>query len=195
MRIGLTGGIGAGKSAVASILADLGAVIIDADATAREVVAPGTPGLAAVVAEFGAGVLAADGSLDREKLGGIVFADPGRLGALNSIVHPLIAARTQEKVEALGPEVVQVHDVPLIAESNLAPLYDRVVVVQAPVAARIRRLKETRGMSEEHARERMSAQASDEERAAIADLVILNDGSLDDLRERVSAAWRQLTAG
>lgn len=193
VRIGLTGGIGAGKSAVAKILADLGATIIDADAIAREVVAPGTPGLAAVATEFGPDVLSDDVSLDRKKLGRIVFADPSKLAALNAIVHPLVATRTQEIVDSLPRDAVQVHDVPLITENNLAHLYDKVLVVQAPVETRLRRLAATRGMSEEIARERMAAQATDEQRAAIADVVVINDGTLEDLRHRVSEVWPQLT--
>lgn len=192
LRIGLTGGIGAGKSEVSRRLAARGAVIIDSDLIAREVVAPGTPGLAAVAAEFGPGVLLADGSLDRPALGRIVFADPARLAKLNAIVHPLVRARSDELASAAGPDAIVVHDVPLLAENGLAPLYDLVVVIDVPDAERLRRLVELRGTPEDEARARMAAQASREERLAVADLVLDNSGDLDQLAVRVDELWQQL---
>jgi dephospho-CoA kinase len=192
VKVGLTGGIGAGKSEVSRLLAAHGAVIVDADLIAREVVAPGTQGLAAVVAAFGQDVLAADGSLDRPKLGAIVFADPEKLAALNAIVHPLVGRRSAELEAAAGPGAVVVHDVPLLAENGLAPLYDVVVVVDAADETRLRRLVELRGMSEEDARARMAAQATREERLAVADLVIDNDGPLERLAPQVREVWEKL---
>ncbi|OKJ08262.1 dephospho-CoA kinase [Kitasatospora sp. CB01950] len=192
LRIGLTGGIGAGKSEVSRQLAALGAVIIDSDLIAREVVAPGTPGLAAVVAEFGPEVLLPDGALDRPALGRIVFTDPARLAALNAIVHPLVRARSAELEAAAGPDAIVVHDVPLLAENGLAPLYDLVVVIDVPDAERLRRLTALRGMPEDEARARMSAQATREARLAVADLVLDNSGTLDRLTTRVHDLWHQL---
>jgi dephospho-CoA kinase len=194
VRVGLTGGIGSGKSAVARLLAEHGAVVVDADAIAREVVAPGTPGLAAVLAEFGTGVRAPDGSLDRPALARIVFADGAALGRLNKIVHPLVAARRAELVDAAPPDAVVVDDVPLLAENRLAGAFDLVVVVTAPEAVRVERLRAGRGMTEAAARSRMDAQATDAQRAAIADVLIGNDGSLADLAARVDAVWRDRIA-
>ncbi|WP_033213009.1 dephospho-CoA kinase [Kitasatospora phosalacinea] len=192
LRIGLTGGIGAGKSEVSRQLAARGAVIVDSDVIAREVVAPGTPGLAAVAAEFGPGVLLPDGALDRPALGRVVFADPARLAKLNAIVHPLVRARSAELEAAAGPDAIVVHDVPLLAENGLAPLYDLVVVVDVPDAERLRRLVALRGMAEDEARARMAAQASREDRLAVADLVLDNSGDLDRLTARVDELWREL---
>lgn len=192
LRIGLTGGIGAGKSEVSRQLAALGAVIVDSDLIAREVVAPGTDGLRAVVAEFGPGVLRADGSLDRPALGALVFADPERLAALNAIVHPLVRARSAELEAAAGEHDVVVHDVPLLAENGLAPLYDLVVVVDADDEVRIDRLVRLRGMTEAEARARMAAQADRQARLAIADLVIDNSGALAELAPRVKELWETL---
>ncbi|MEU3712552.1 dephospho-CoA kinase [Streptomyces catenulae] len=195
VKVGLTGGIGAGKSEVSRLLASYGAVIVDADKIAREVVAPGTPGLAAVVAEFGDGVLAADGSLDRPKLGGIVFSDPAKLQALNAIVHPLVGARSAELEASAGPDAVVIHDVPLLTENGLAPLYDLVVVVDATPATQLDRLVRLRGMSEDEAKARMSAQATREQRLAVADVVIDNDGPLDALERQVRGVWERLGEG
>ncbi|MFE0458711.1 dephospho-CoA kinase [Kitasatospora sp. NPDC058965] len=192
-KIGLTGGIGAGKSAVSELLVAHGAVLVDSDRIAREVVAPGTPGLAAVVAEFGPGVLAADGSLDRPALGAVVFADPERLQALNAIVHPLVRARSAELEAAAAPDAVVVHDVPLLAENGLAPLYDRVVVVDASEPVRLERLTRLRGMTEAEARSRMAAQATREQRLAVADLVVENNGTRAELEQRVEELWERLT--
>ena len=193
LKVGLTGGIGAGKSEVSARLRELGAVVIDADRIAREVVEPGTPGLAAVVAEFGEEILLPDGSLDRPKLGSIVFKDPDRLAKLNAIVHPLVGERTQELMDAAPEDAIVVYDVPLLTENNLGDLYAVVVVVDAPVEVQLERLTGRRGMSEEDARARIAAQATREQRRAIADHVIDNSGSLEDLRAQVDALWEDLT--
>lgn len=193
LKVGLTGGIGAGKSEVSRMLVGYGAVLIDADRIAREVVEPGTPGLAAVVEEFGTGVLTPEGTLDRPKLGSIVFADAERLGALNAIVHPLVGARSAELERAAGPDSVVVHDVPLLTENGLAPLYDLVVVVDAAPETQLDRLVRLRGMTEEEARARMAAQATREQRRAVADLVIDNDGPIAALEPQVRSVWAELT--
>lgn len=188
LRVGLTGGIGAGKSAVARLLSVRGAVVIDADVLSREVVEPGTDGLARIAAEFGDSVLTADGSLDRAALGRLVFSDPGARARLNAIVHPLVAARTAELMAAAPPDSVVVHDVPLLTENGLAPNYDLVLVVEAPLPARLERLAE-RGLAEPEARSRIAAQATDEQRRAIADEVIVNDGDLAQLDRRIADLW------
>ncbi len=192
LKVGLTGGIGAGKSAVSRLLDSYGAVIVDADQIAREVVAPGTPGLAAVVEAFGEEILAPDGSLDRPRLGSIVFADPERLAVLNGIVHPLVGARSAELERAAAADAVVVHDVPLLAENALAPLYDLVIVVDAAPETQLDRLVRLRGMTEDDARARMAAQAGREKRLEIADLVIDNDGQLEHLEPQVRAVWDEL---
>ncbi|MDA5142985.1 dephospho-CoA kinase [Streptomyces sp. AD681] len=192
LKVGLTGGIGAGKSEVSRLLVEHGAVLIDADRIAREVVAPGTPGLAAVVAAFGEDVLAEDGTLDRPKLGSIVFADPDRLAVLNGIVHPLVGERSRALEEAAAEDAVVVHDVPLLTENGLAPLYDLVVVVDADPATQLDRLVRLRGMTEQDARARMAAQATREQRREIADVVVDNDVPLDELRRRVKQVWDEL---
>ncbi|MET9773759.1 dephospho-CoA kinase [Streptomyces sp. NPDC006367] len=193
LTVGLTGGIGAGKSEVSRLLVECGAVLIDADRIAREVVAPGTPGLTAVVEAFGEEILTADGSLDRPKLGSIVFADPQKLAALNAIVHPLVGARSRELEQAAAEDAVVVHDVPLLTENGLAPLYDVVIVVDADPATQLDRLMRLRGMTEQDARARMAAQATREQRREIADIVIGNDVPLDELRRRVNEVWAELT--
>ncbi|MDT3723574.1 dephospho-CoA kinase [Streptomyces sp. DSM 41972] len=192
LTVGLTGGIGAGKSEVSRLLAEHGAVLIDADRIAREVVEPGTPGLAAVVEAFGEEILAEDGSLDRPRLGALVFSDPEKLATLNSIVHPLVGARSRELEEAAPEDAVVVHDVPLLTENGLAPLYDVVVVVDASPRTQLDRLVRLRGMSEEDARARMAAQATREQRRAVADVVIDNDVPLDALERRVEEVWADL---
>ncbi|AJC59115.1 dephospho-CoA kinase [Streptomyces sp. 769] len=192
VKVGLTGGIGAGKSEVSRLLASYGAVIVDADKIAREVVEPGTPGLAAVVEEFGAEVLAADGTLDRPKLGALVFSDQEKLKSLNAIVHPLVGTRSTELEASAGPDAVVVHDVPLLTENGLAPLYDLVVVVDATPQTQLDRLVRLRGMAEDEVRRRMAAQATREERLAIADLVIDNDGPLEALEPQVREVWERL---
>ncbi|AWI27891.1 dephospho-CoA kinase [Streptomyces sp. ICN441] len=192
LKVGLTGGIGAGKSEVSRLLASYGAVLIDADEIAREVVEPGTPGLAAVVEAFGPDVLTPQGTLDRPRLGAIVFSDAERLARLNAIVHPLVGARSAELEAAAGPDAVVVHDVPLLAENGLAPLYDLVVVVDASPGTRLDRLVRLRGMTESEARARMAAQAEPEQRRAVADLIIDNDGPLEALEPQVREVWAEL---
>ncbi|MEN3583529.1 dephospho-CoA kinase [Streptomyces sp. ZYX-F-203] len=192
VRVGLTGGIGAGKSEVARLLVERGATLIDADRVAREVVEPGTPGLAAVVREFGEEVLREDGTLDRARLGSIVFADARRLASLNALLHPLVAARSRALEEAAPEDAVVVHDVPLLTENGLASRYDVVIVVDVDPATQLDRLVRTRGMTEEEARARMAAQSSRAERRRIADIVIDNDVSLEALGHRVDEVWSEL---
>ncbi|MEV0389980.1 dephospho-CoA kinase [Nonomuraea sp. NPDC050643] len=192
LKIGLTGGIGSGKSEVSRRLSARGAVVIDADKIAREVVEPGTPGLARVAAVFGEEVLRPDGSLDREKLGSIVFADSDRLAALNAIVHPLVGERVAELQRRAADDTVLVYDVPLLVENNLAPMYDVVIVVDAADDVRIKRLADHRGMPESDARARIAAQAGRERRLAAADIVIPNEGSMEDLDARVAEVWDDL---
>jgi dephospho-CoA kinase len=192
LRVGLTGGIGAGKSEVSRRLAAQGAVLIDADAIARQVVAPGTDGLAAVVAEFGDGVLRSDGSLDRERLGEIVFADPARLARLNEIIHPLVGQRMAELEKEAGRDAIIVHDVPLIAENQLASAYDLIVVVDAAEHTQLDRLIRHRQMSQEQAEARMAAQVSRSQRLAIADLVVDNSSSLAELDRQFGDLWTEL---
>jgi dephospho-CoA kinase len=191
LRVGLTGGIGAGKSAVAQRVAALGAVVIDADKLAREVVAAGTDGLAAVVEAFGPEVIGADGELDRPALGARVFADPAARVRLEKIVHPRVRARTAALTSASPSDAIVVNDVPLLVETGLVPSYHLVIVVDAPVATRVERLVRTRGMTEEDAAARISAQAGDEARRAAGDVVISNDGTLEELHERVDRVWRE----
>jgi dephospho-CoA kinase len=191
-RVGLTGGIGSGKSEVSRRLAAHGVVIIDADAIAREVVEPGTPGLAEVVAAFGPDVLRPDGSLDRPRLGDIVFADAELRATLNGIVHPLVAARMRAVEEAAVPGAVVVHDVPLITENNLAENYDLVVVVDVPPRIQLDRVVRYRGMTKEQAKARIAAQASRAERLAIAGIVIDNSGSLAELDRLAGDLWTEL---
>jgi dephospho-CoA kinase len=193
LKVGLTGGIGSGKSEVSRRLVSLGAVLVDADAVAREVVEPGTPGLTAVVEEFGEEILRADGGLDRDKLGAIVFGDEASRRRLNAIVHPLVGRRAQELVEAAPPGAIVVHDVPLLTENDLAGLYDLVVVVDAPVEEQVRRLTTRRGMTEEAARARIAAQATREQRRAVADRVIDNSGTLETLAAQIDELWTELT--
>jgi dephospho-CoA kinase len=192
LRVGLTGGIGAGKSEVSRRLARYGAVVVDADAIAREVVEPGTDGLAEVVAAFGREVLLPDGGLDRARLGDVVFGDPEARRRLNAIVHPRVGQRMTELDQAAGPDAIVVHDVPLIAENGRSDAYDMVVVVDAPPRTQIERLTRGRDMTREQAQARMAAQASREQRLAIADIVIDNSGTLADLGPRVAEVWDQL---
>ncbi|MDD9350588.1 dephospho-CoA kinase [Mumia sp.] len=192
IRVGLTGGIGSGKSAVSTLLRDRGAVIIDSDVLAREVVEPGTPGLAAVVERFGDDVLTADGQLDRPALGALVFSDLSARRDLEDIVHPLVRARGADLEAQAGPDAVVVHDVPLLVETGQASRFDLVVVVDAPVEVQIERLVTQRGMSREEAASRIAAQASRDDRLAAADVVIDNTGSLDDLAREVEQLWTTL---
>ncbi|GAA2980890.1 dephospho-CoA kinase [Actinokineospora diospyrosa] len=194
LRVGLTGGIGSGKSTVAARLADHGAVVVDSDRVAREVVAPGTPGLAAVAAEFGADVLTADGALDRPKLAGIVFSDDAARQRLNAIVHPLVRDRATELVTAAPPDAVVVQDVPLLVENGMGALYHLVIVVDTPVEVRVRRLVEHRGLAESDARARIAAQADDDARRAAADIWLSNAGTPDQTRAAVDALWAERLA-
>ena len=195
LRVGLTGGIGSGKSEVARRLAERGAVLIDADVAARKVVEPGSPGLTRIAAAFGDGVLRPDGSLNRERLGEIVFADPGLRAKLNAIVHPLVRQWMEKAeraaVQADGDAIV-VHDVPLLAESRGKAGFDAVIVVDVPPDLQLERLVSQRGMAADQARARIAAQASREQRLAVADIVIDNSGTLDDLDRRVAEVWADL---
>jgi dephospho-CoA kinase len=195
LNVGLTGGIGAGKSEVTRRFAAHGARIIDADAIAHEVVAPGTPGLAAVLEEFGPSVKAADGSLDREALAAVVFRDAAARDRLNAIVHPLVGERVLELMAEAAeqhPDAVVVNDVPLIVEAGVAERYDVIVVVDAPVEVQLDRLTRLRGMSRDAAQARIDVQASREQRLALADYVIVNDGDLAALEAKVAEVWEAL---
>ncbi|WP_328531473.1 dephospho-CoA kinase [Nocardioides sp. NBC_00368] len=194
MRVGLTGGIASGKSTVSELLAGFGAVIVDSDKIAREVVEPGTPGLAAVVEEFGPSVLTESGELDRAKVGEIVFADESARERLNAIVHPLVGARSaelEETARAAGRLVV--NDIPLLVEVGYAPFFDEVIVVDVPVETQVERAV-ARGMTEADARARIAAQASREDRLAVATYVIDNTGTLEDLRKRVEEIYDALAS-
>ncbi|MCW2570669.1 MAG: coaE [Frankiales bacterium] len=196
LRVGLTGGIGSGKSAVSALFVERGAALVDADLNARAVVAKGTPGLAAVVQQFGEDILRADGELDREALGRIVFADPDLLARLNAIVHPLVgeeSARQIARAEASGASVL-IHDVPLLVENNLQDRYDAVVVVAASPETQVERLTRQRGMSRQDAEARIAAQASLADKVAAATYVISNDGPLEELAPQVDRVWRALLA-
>lgn len=190
--VGLTGGIGSGKSAVAARLAELGAVIIDSDRLAREVVAPGTEGFAEVVAQFGPEVVAADGSLDRAALGRLVFGDEAQRHRLEKIIHPRVRAKAAEMAAAAPEGTLVVNDVPLLVEANLAATYEAVIVVFASEQTRVERLVRDRGMSAAEAKARIAAQATDEQRHAVADFEIVNDGTLEELRSKVDELWPRL---
>lgn len=189
LRVGLTGGIGSGKSTVARRLAALGAVVHDSDVIARAVVAPGTEGLDAVAARFGAGVIAADGSLDRAALGQVVFADPRARADLEAITHPRIAEHTRALVAQVADDAVVVHDIPLLVELDRGGDYALVCVVGVPADERVRRLVDHRGMDAAEARRRIAAQASDEQRRAVADVWLDNAGSPDALATAVDRLW------
>jgi dephospho-CoA kinase len=194
MRVGLTGGVGSGKSTVSAMLAELGAVIIDADKLAREVVERGTPGLAAVVEAFGAELLTPDGGLDRPAMGAIVFADEAKRRTLEGIVHPLVFERIVALEEAApGADDVVVHDIPLLAESGRGDTFDAVIVVDVPDEIRIERMVRDRGWTREDAESRIAAQAPREDRLAIATHVIDNGGTRDELRARVAQVYDELT--
>jgi dephospho-CoA kinase len=192
--VGLTGGIGSGKSTIAALLAARGAVVVDADLLAREAVAPGTAGLADVVARFGPAVLAPDGTLNRQALADLVFADPAALADLNAIVHPVVRAAIADRLAALdgGPAPLVVLEIPLLVESGRSYGASAVIVVDCPEDVAVRRLVEGRGMDEADARRRMAAQASRADRLAAADLVIDNSGSRDELEREVDRAWAAL---
>jgi len=195
VRIALTGGIAAGKSTVGARLAELGAVVVDADGLAREAVAPGSEGLARIAESFGPAVIAEDGSLDRAALGAIVFADPERRRELESITHPVVrrlAAERMSAAESADPDAVVVYDVPLLVESGPDHGFELVVVAHAPAAVRIERMVALRGMDRAEAERRIGAQASDAERLAIADVVIDTDGTLDATLEQVDRLWERV---
>jgi dephospho-CoA kinase len=192
LRIGLTGGIGAGKSEVSRRLASYGAAVIDADMVAREVVAAGTPGLAEVVREFGQEVLRADGTLDRDRLGELVFADESLRNKLNGIVHHRVGERMAELERQADGAAIIVLDIPLIAENHLEGGFDLVVVVDVPVRVQVDRLMRERGMSQESAEARINAQSTREERLAIATIVVDNSGSLAELDREVGELWTEL---
>jgi dephospho-CoA kinase len=189
LRVGLTGGIGSGKSTVAGRLAEHGATVIDSDRIAREVVAAGTEGLAEIVEQFGAGMLTEDGALDRAALAGVVFTDDAARNRLNAIVHPKIAARTSQLLHAAAPDAIVVHDVPLLVENGMGAAYHLVLVVDAPVDQRVARLVAGRGMSEQDARARMAAQATQDARRAAADVWLDNSGTPDQVLAAVDPLW------
>ena len=194
LRIGLTGGIGAGKSTVSATFSELGGIVVDGDVIAREVVEPGTDGLASLVETFGEGILQPDGALDRSALAAIAFSDDQKRAALNGIVHPLVAHRRSELIasalEASDNPVI-IEDIPLLVESSMAPLFPLVVIVHADEELRVRRLTEYRGFSQEDARARIAAQASEEQRRAVADVWLDNSGSAGELVESTRALWRE----
>ena len=194
LKVGLTGGLASGKSLVGRELERLGCRLIRADDLGHAAIAPGGPAYKDVVREFGPEILHEDGSLNRERLGSIVFADKERLAALNGIVHPLVGERVAELQEAAPADAVVVYDVPLLTENNLAAMYDLVIVVDASDEIRLRRLTDLRGMSESDAKARIAAQATREDRLKIADIVIVNEGTLDDLQTRADEVWRELAA-
>ncbi len=197
--IGLTGGIASGKSVVAKRLAEHGAVHVDADVLAREVVEPGTPGLAAIEHRFGASVIAADGTLDRPALGAIIFSDPEAREALNAITHPAVWARAKELFDAAAaadPNAVVLYDVPLLVEASSArPMrFDLIVVVDAEKETRLQRMVELRGMTRQEASHRLNSQASDAERLAIADVVIDSNGTLAETLAQADELWAMAAA-
>ena len=194
MRVGLTGGVASGKSTVARMLADLGAVVIDADALAREVVAKGTPGLAAVVDEFGEELLGPDGELDRPAMGKLVFSDEPARRRLEAIIHPLVFERIVELEEHAPPDALVVHDIPLLAENGRGGDFDAVIVVDAPGELQVERMTRDRGWTEDDARSRIAAQATRADRRAIATHVIENTGTREDLRERVAEVFADVVS-
>jgi dephospho-CoA kinase len=194
LRVGLTGGIGSGKSTVSELLAAHGAVVIDYDVLAREAVEPGSPGLEAIAERFGAGVIAPDGSLDRPALAAIVFNDPAALSDLNAITHPAIWQLASAREAAAGPDAIVVHDNPLLVEMGAAKRCDVVVVVDVPEDVQVARLVSNRGMSEGEARARIAAQASRQQRTDAADLVIDNTGPMDELALIVGGTWDELVS-
>lgn len=191
LRIGLTGGIGAGKSTVSATFSRHGGVIVDGDVIAREVVEPGTEGLAKLVEAFGPGILLSDGALDRPALAAIAFSDDDKRAILNGIVHPLVAHRRSELIAEAGDEAVIVEDIPLLVESQMAPLFPLVVVVHADIETRVTRLTHYRGMSEEDARARIAAQATEPQRRDVADVWLDNSGDPDQLAEQALELWHQ----
>ncbi len=193
--MGLTGGIASGKSVVAARFAEHGAVVVDADKIAREVVEPGTPALAHIAEEFGPGVIAADGTLDRAALGAQVFADPQKLALLNSITHPAIRELSQRRfaeAEQADPGAIVVYDVPLLTDARGKAEFDVVVVVSAPEDERIERMVSQRGMSREEATRRIRSQVPEQQRLALADIVIESGGTLEQTLARADEVWQEL---
>ena len=195
--IGLTGGIASGKSAVAARLAEHGAVVVDADQVARELVEPGTPALARIAQEFGDGVIASDGSLDRAALGALIFESPEKRAALNAITHPAVGIRSKElfaAAAAADPDAIVVYDVPLLVEAGRTDEFDLIVVVNASTETRLNRMVELRGMTRDEAMHRLNSQATNTERLAIADVVIDSNGTLEQTLEQADALWEKLSA-
>ena len=195
--IGLTGGIASGKSVVAARLAEHGAVVVDADRIAREVVEPGTPALAKIADEFGDAVIASDGSLDRAALGSLIFSSPEKRAALNAITHPAVAVRSHELFDAAAAadsDAIVVYDVPLLVDTGRGDEFDLIVVVNASTATRVSRMMDLRGMSHDEALHRINSQATNTERLAIADVVIDSNGSLEQTLEQADALWTKLRA-
>ncbi len=195
LLVGVTGGIASGKSVVAARFAEHGAVVVDADAIAREVVEPGTPALARIAEEFGSALIGDDGSLDRQALGAIVFADPAKLAILNGITHPAVLELSQRRfaeAAAADPDAVVVYDVPLLSEARSKAEFDVVVVVSAPEEIRIERMVSRRGMSREEAERRIRSQVSDEDRRALADYIIESGGTLDETLAQADDVWAEL---
>ncbi|OHV00478.1 dephospho-CoA kinase [Mycobacterium talmoniae] len=194
LRIGLTGGIGAGKSTVSATFSECGGIIVDGDVIAREVVEPGTEGLAALVDAFGSEILLPDGALNRPALAAVAFSDDQKRATLNGIVHPLVGRRRAELIAAAAADAVIVEDIPLLVESQMAPLFPLVVIVHADVETRIQRLTGQRGMTEADARARIAAQATEEQRRAVADVWLDNSGSPADLRAAARELWQRRIA-
>ncbi|WP_309648758.1 dephospho-CoA kinase [Nocardioides sp.] len=195
MRVGLTGGVASGKSTVSAMLSELGAVVIDADKLAREVVARGTAGLASVVEAFGPALLTPEGDLDRPAMGAVVFNDEQKRRTLEGIIHPLVFERIVALEEAAPEGAVVVHDIPLLAESGRADTFDAVVVVDVPTEVQVERMLRDRGWTRQDAESRIAAQATREDRLAIATHVIDNSGTLEQLRTRVAEVHAALTSG
>ncbi len=191
-RLGLAGGIGSGKSTVSARLAEHGAVVIDYDRLAREAVEPGTPGLAAIAERFGDQVIAEDGTLDRDALGAVVFGDSTARADLEAITHPAIFKLATALEATVADDGVVVHDLPLLVEAGMATLFDLVVVVDVPEYVQVERLVTLRGMTEAEVRARLAAQASRKERAAVADVVLDNTGTIEDLEARVDELWTRI---
>lgn len=191
LRIGLSGGIGAGKSTVSSTFSDLGGIVVDGDVIAREVVEPGTEGLAKLVDAFGREILHDDGALNRPALAAIAFSDEEKRQTLNGIVHPLVAHRRSELIAAAADDAVIIEDIPLLVESGMAPMFPLVVIVHADEELRVKRLIEYRGFTEEDARARIAAQATEEQRRAVADVWLDNSGTAGELVEKARALWHE----
>jgi dephospho-CoA kinase len=191
LRIGLTGGIGAGKSTVSATFSELGGIVVDGDVISREVVEPGTEGLAALVEAFGADILQPDGALNRPALAAVAFSDDEKRKTLNGIVHPLVGRRREELIAAAPQDAVIVEDIPLLVESHMAPMFPLVIIVHADEEVRVARLIEHRGFSEADARARIAAQATEDQRRAVADVWLDNSGSADDLKQRAVELWNE----